>query len=194
MSRADLWNRRYRDKAGIAPDLPVELQQSLALLPPGYTLDLACGDGAASLYLAGLGHRVLAVDFAIEGLKRLERFAAASEASCAVGQCKSEIETCEADLSMADALRGLGRFDNIVLLRYLPEPMLLQQLPALMKRGGYLLIKTFNSDYHRQTGFPQRFCLQPEALKDSLPALTLLKYENGRSQGTVYDSYLYLFK
>ncbi|WP_299203513.1 methyltransferase domain-containing protein [uncultured Amphritea sp.] len=194
MSRADLWNRRYRDKTSVAPELPVELQQSLALLPPGHTLDLACGDGAASLYLAGRGHRVLAVDFAIEGLKRLQRFVTDSVASEELGKRKPEIETREIDLSLPDALSGLGRFDNIVLLRYLPETSLLQRLPELMTPGAYLLIKTLNSDYHRQTGFPERFCLQPEALKDSLPALTLVKYENGLSQGALYDSYLYLFK
>ncbi len=192
MSRADLWNRRYQEKAEIAPDLPIELQHSLALLPPGYTLDLACGDGAASLYLAGLGHRVLAVDFAIEGLKRLQRFAALTNSASA--SLRPEIETLVVDLNAADALCGLGGFDNIVILRYLPEVALLARLPRLMQRGGHLLIKTFNSEYHRQTGFPERFCLQPGALTDCLPGLTLEQYENGLLDGGFYDSYLYAFK
>ena len=194
MSRADLWNRRYRDKADVAPELPVELQQPLALLPAGDTLDLACGDGAASLYLAGRGHRVLAVDFAVEGLKRLQRFATAPAAGDATGKCKPEIKTRQLDLSLPEALTDLGRFDNIVLLRYLPGVSLLQQLPALMQPGARLLIKTFNTDYHRQTGFPERFCLQPGALTALSPDLTLISYENGLSQGSPYDSYLYVFK
>ncbi|WP_372597713.1 methyltransferase domain-containing protein, partial [Amphritea sp.] len=107
MSRADHWNNRYIDKADAAPALPAELQQALGCLSPGRTLDLACGDGAATLYLAAAGHHLVAVDFAVEGLRRLQQFAA---------DLNVEVETQALDLNDSDALSELGRFDNIVIV------------------------------------------------------------------------------
>ncbi|WP_417222995.1 methyltransferase domain-containing protein [Amphritea sp.] len=189
MSRADLWNHRYLSKDISLPALPAELQASLDQLPPGRTLDLACGDGAASLYLAAKGHRILAVDFAVNGLQRLQRFAAQQQFS---------IATQALDLSVPGALDQLAiepghdaRFDNVVILRYLPEVSLLQQLPLQMAPAGRLLIQTFNLEHHRQNGFPERFCLSSAALVDKLPALTLLDYDDGRLKGACFDRYLF---
>lgn len=182
MSRADHWNSRYIDKADAAPALPAELQSALDRLSPGRTLDLACGDGAATLYLASAGHNLVAVDFAVEGLRRLQQFAA---------DLNVEVETQAFDLNDSDALSELGRFDNIVIVRYLPDQTLLDTLPELMKPGARLLIITFNMDHHRQTGFPERFCLHAEELTHSLPLLTLISYDNGSLKGSVFDSYLF---
>nr|WP_320135026.1 methyltransferase domain-containing protein [uncultured Amphritea sp.] len=186
MSRADLWNNRYRDKSSAIPSLPQELQASLILLPVGRTLDLACGDGAASLYLAEKGHQVVAVDFAVEGLLRLQGFAA---------ERHLDIETREIDLSATEALEPLDdEFDNIVILRYLPEPSLLKQLSERMKPAARLLIQTFNVEHHRQTGFSERFCLQADALSQAFPELSLQAYDNGQLQGSVFDRYLFVAK
>ncbi|MDO6563140.1 methyltransferase domain-containing protein [Amphritea sp. 1_MG-2023] len=186
MSRADLWNQRYLSKQAAASTLPAALQASLDQLPPGRTLDLACGDGAASLSLAAQGHQVVAVDFSTEGLQRLQGFAA---------ERQLEIETRESDLSAPQALTGLtGDFDNIVILRYLPEASLLAQLPRYMKPAARLLIQTFNREQHRQTGFPERFCLQPGALSDTLPSLTLQTYDNGLLTGSPFDRYIFVSK
>ncbi|SEQ73995.1 Tellurite resistance protein TehB [Amphritea atlantica] len=182
MSRADLWNKRYLNKTDTAPVLPAELQRQLDSLAPGHTLDLACGDGAAALYLASAGHQLMAVDFAERGLRRLQQFAADHSVT---------VESHRCDLNNPDELRGLGRFDNIVIVRYLPERLLLNMLPDLMKPGAHLLITTFNQEHHLQSGFPLRFCLQPQQLIDQLPRLTLVCYDNGLLKGSVFDSYLF---
>lgn len=189
MSRADLWNHRYLSKDICLPSLPVELQASLDQLPSGRTLDLACGDGAASLYLSAKGHQVTAVDFAVNGLQRLQRFAAEQQLS---------IATQALDLSTPGVLDRLGieqghdgGFDNVVILRYRPDTSLLQQLPIKIAPNGRLLIQTFNLEHHRQNGFPERFCLPSAALIDKLPTLTLLDYEDGLLTGSCFDRYLF---
>lgn len=182
VDRSAIWNTRYLSKSSALVQLPDELQQKLNLLPIGRTLDLACGDGAASLQLAAAGHQVVAVDFAKEGLKRLQMFAA---------EQGSSIDTHRLDLSINGSLSALGCFDNIVILRYLPDSSLLQQLPGLMRPSGRLFISTFNLEHHRQTGFSQRFCLQPLMLCDSFPQFNLIEYENGVEQGGSLDSYLF---
>ncbi|BBB26194.1 class I SAM-dependent methyltransferase [Amphritea japonica] len=180
--RSALWNTRYRSKAKMIAPLPTGLQAKLQQLRKGRTLDLACGEGAASLQLAAEGHDVVAVDFAQEGLNRLQLFAE---------QQRVNVELHELDLNVQGALSALGRFDNIVVLRYLPELSLLRQLPDLMVPSGRLFISTFNQDHHRQTGFSQRFCLKPGELLNSLPQLSLIEYEDGTEKEEPMDSYIF---
>lgn len=182
VDRAAIWNTRYQNKSAVAGQLSDELQTQLGQLPIGRSLDLACGDGAAALQLAAAGHQVVAVDFAKEGLKRLQVFAAEE------GRV---IDTHQLDLSVTGSLSALGCFDNIVILRYLPDLSLLQQLSALMEPSGRLFISSFNLEHHRQTGFSQRFCLKPRMLCDSFPQLKLIEYQNGAEQGRSMDSYLF---
>lgn len=182
VDRAAIWNARYHNKSAVAGQLSDELQIQLGQLPIGRTLDLACGDGAAALQLAAAGHQVVAVDFAKEGLKRLQVFAA---------EQGRVIDTHQLDLSVTGSLSALGCFDNVVILRYLPDFRLLQQLSALMEPSGRLLISSFNLEHHRQTGFSQRFCLKPRMLCDSFPQLKLVEYENGAEQDRCMDSYLF---
>ncbi len=74
MAEADRWNQRYR-----AGDVPwdtgfpsTELRRVMAelRLPPCRVLELGCGAGTNSLWLAQQGHDVTAVDLADEALQR----------------------------------------------------------------------------------------------------------------------------
>jgi len=56
------WNRYYADPAHVVSAADPLLAQAAEMLPPGRALDLACGPGRHSLYLARLGWRVTAVD------------------------------------------------------------------------------------------------------------------------------------
>src|SRR4051794_41982603 len=58
------WDERYRDHEliwGVAPNR--WLEQEARGLRAGAALDLACGEGRNAIWLAGLGWRVVAVDF-----------------------------------------------------------------------------------------------------------------------------------
>ena len=58
------WDERYRDVATINKQPAATLIRALAVWnnPPGDALDLACGAGRHSLYLANAGWHVTAVD------------------------------------------------------------------------------------------------------------------------------------
>ena len=67
----DLWERRYGEAQSVwgwAPNRFVA--EVLGPLPAGRALDLACGEGRNALWLADLGWRVTAVDFAENALAR----------------------------------------------------------------------------------------------------------------------------
>jgi SAM-dependent methyltransferase len=58
------WNRRWRERGFHCEDDPGDLlEQELGGLSPGRALDLGCGAGRASIWLARRGWRVTAVDF-----------------------------------------------------------------------------------------------------------------------------------
>ena len=56
------WDQHYSDPANVDSAADPLLIQAAEMLPPGRALDLACGPGRHSLYLARLGWRVTAVD------------------------------------------------------------------------------------------------------------------------------------
>ncbi len=76
------WDVRYRSgdipwDTGIVPPELVDLVSS-GLLMPGWALDIGCGSGLSSRYLAGHGFRTVGVDLAQSALVRGWRSAAAA--------------------------------------------------------------------------------------------------------------------
>ena len=121
------WNKRYLDKTKGEPTPPVFLVNNWQLLTPGRVLDVAAGDGAASLFLAHkTGFRVTAADIAEEGLKRLSAFAA--QRDCA-------IETCCIDLDQAEQVNSLGCFDSVVISYFKPSELTVSEGDTVIFRN-----------------------------------------------------------
>lgn len=70
--RAEDWDQRYTEDRQWSAEPNRLIADLLAGLPPGDAVDLAAGEGRHALWLAGLGWRVTAVDFAGAGLARGE--------------------------------------------------------------------------------------------------------------------------
>jgi SAM-dependent methyltransferase len=65
------WDERYRTAESVWGAQPNRwVEQEVSGLTPGVALDLACGEGRNAVWLAGLGWRVLAVDFSRVGLEK----------------------------------------------------------------------------------------------------------------------------
>jgi SAM-dependent methyltransferase len=73
---AHAWDDRYAAVDRVWSSGPNQLvAETLAGLPPGDALDLACGEGRNALWLAGLGWRVTALDFSRVAVERGRRLA-----------------------------------------------------------------------------------------------------------------------
>jgi SAM-dependent methyltransferase len=135
------------------------------LVPPGRVLDVAAGKGRHSRLFLELGHKVLAIDREIGGLRALTGTAG--------------FEARENDLEIGgDALPG-ERFAAVVVSNYLHRP-LLPALIAAVAPGGWLMYETFavgNEKFGRPSN--PDFLLRPGELIEAVQnRLEIVAYEN----------------
>jgi tellurite methyltransferase len=140
------WDSRYRAGKD-TDDKPSELL-SLALeyAPPGRALDLACGGGRNSIYLAENGWQVCAVDASAEGLK-LARLRAAER--------QVEIEFVNGDLEKGEFEIEVESFNLIGDFFYLQRD-LWPHIRAGLKPGGH-----FVSEIHLESSAPWLKAMNP---------------------------------
>ncbi len=177
MSKADQakWNERYRSGAFAERTHPSALLEAwLSRLPPGCgcsrgrALDLACGAGRNSLFLARHGFEVTGIDVSSEGLKRA---AASTE--------REGLKVTWIRHDLDDGLTVSGPFDVICLFRYF-NPDVIRRLPSLLATDGILMVEE-----HLATDQPvagpanPAFRVQSGELRDLLPDLEVLHQEEG---------------
>ena len=134
--------------------------------PNGEVLDLACGNGRHTRYLASLDKRVTAVDIDVSGVAALAD--------------QDRIEIIAADLEQDAWPLNNREFDGIVVVNYLFRP----HFPSLIKAlrdGGVLIFDTFargNEKYGRPRN--PAYLLEPgELLTAFAPDLSIVAYDYG---------------
>ena len=171
MSKADRakWDERYRTGAfAERPHPSALLEDWIGRLPPGRALDLACGAGRNSLFLARRGFEVTGIDVSGEGLRR-----AATNAQ------RQGLKVTWMPHDLDDGLPLSGKFDAVCLFRYL-NPDLIRRLPSILAADGILMVEE-----HLATDQPvagpanPAFCVQPGELRRLLPGLKVLQQEEG---------------
>ena len=110
---ATTWNERYSQAEPVWPKSPNKwVVNEMGGHVPGVALDLGCGEGRNSIWLADQGWRVTAVDFALKALDRARE--RAREEAAQTG-AELQISWVQADLTRYEA--AAGRYD-LVLLTY----------------------------------------------------------------------------
>ncbi|MDQ6775707.1 MAG: class I SAM-dependent methyltransferase [Actinomycetota bacterium] len=173
------WNRRYSER-GLEPfpGRPSEwLVENRELLvgraggarPAHFALDVACGFGRNSRYLAELGFTVDAVDISDVAVAALR--AAAGERGLTVDACRMDLE--------AEPL-PVARYDVIVQLNYLQRD-LFGALAAALAPGGILLVETVTRAHMDELGnrFDPRFVLGDNELLHAFGDLLVRHYREG---------------
>jgi SAM-dependent methyltransferase len=135
------------------------------LQPGTRVLDVACGHGRNSRYLAGRGCRVTAVD---------------SDPACGPSLAGvASVEFRLADLERDPWPFDGQSFDAVVVIHYLHRP-LLPHLAAALAPGGLLIYETFAAG-NEQFGRPRNpdFLLRRRELLDAFADLRVLAFEDG---------------
>lgn len=167
-----MWDERYDTDDYVYGIHPNKFLVSIAdKIPVGKTLCLAEGEGRNAVYLASLGHDVVAVDSSAVGLKKAKRLAQ---------QKGVEIETVVQNLEELDIQPN--SWDAIVsIFCHLPEASrkaLHTKVQAGLRSGGMYVLEGFTPDQLKfKTGGPP----SPERLfhlQDLAEELDGLEYEH----------------
>jgi len=144
------------------------LERVHVLAPPGRALDLACGTGRASVFLALAGRDVEGWDVDPSALERARAFA---------DRAGVRARFVERDLESGPLAEAPGEYALVVVLRYLHRP-LFPWIARALAPGGLLVLETFLRGQER-FGHPRRprHLLEPGELADAFPALELLELE-----------------
>lgn len=171
------WNVRYRHKMatpGFVAEPVLVLQEFAHLLPAsGEALELACGLGANSLMLAQMGLDTSAWDISDVAVEHLR----------AEARRRGLMLHAEARDLLASPPPP-GRFDVVVVSRYLERPLMPAILRAL-RPGGLLYYQTFVAERVSERGPPDGpYRLSPNELLELCRGLRILAY---REEGRVGD-------
>jgi len=146
---------------------PWVLRHAGRLAPGSAVLDVACGAGRHTRFLAARGHHVTATDIDLTGVIDL------AEAD--------RVELVACDLEHSPWPFATRRFDGIVVTNYLFRPLFTDLLAGLAA-GGVLIVDTFAAG-NEQFGRPRNpaFLLRPGELLEAFAAdLHVIAYDHGR--------------
>lgn len=133
------------------------------LTPGSRVLDVACGSGRHTRWLAAQGFRVTAVDRDAQAVSSLHSIA----------------EVVVADMEQGPWPMPSRLFDAVIVTHYLWRP-LMPVLREVLAPGGRLVMETF-AQGQQQWGRPQRpeFLLQPAELLAMCQGMHILAFEDG---------------
>ena len=160
------WNERYR----VEPYDFTPLEWLVALGPKlrparagARALDLACGGGRNSLFLARLGYQVDAWDISEVALEILHTELARTNEALDVRPRRVDLEAVELPI---------GEYDLVLDAHYLDRG-LLPALVSALRPGGLLLVHTFLQP--RAGAYDPAHALEPGELRRTLAELTELE-------------------
>jgi tellurite methyltransferase len=128
------WDERYRKRPASTEPSALLRQFSEILPSQGTALDLACGAGRNSVFLAQRGLRVTGVDSSREALEKGRELAL---------QSAVEAEWVEADLESFELPHAA--FD-LAIVFYYRDPRLYPRLRAAVRPGGLVIYQTFTRE------------------------------------------------
>jgi tellurite methyltransferase len=165
MTPLEKWNERYRGGEHGGSDPSPIVVHAAGLMPPGSSLDLACGAGRNALWLAEHGWSVTAVDGSDEAVAILRRRAA---------ERGLRIDIRLIDLECAPLPFQGGSFDLVCDILYLQRD-LFPILRRLVRPGGLFVGSIHvNDDSPAAQPMNPAFLLEPGELRRYLPGWEVL--------------------
>ena len=133
------WDDRYKKQSGTQAVATV-LKENISLLPKeGLALDIACGTGANTFFLASLGMEVEAWDFSKVAIDEIK------------GLLKGGEKVYPEEISISSACFKEHKFDLILSCHYL-DRAIAQAIYDATEPGGLIIYQTFTSEMRFQVG------------------------------------------
>ncbi len=155
------WNRRFEVQESYLGECPspflVQEMERIKILSPGSdALDIACGEGRNSVYLAQHGFNVVGLDISDIGLTKGRKRALAEGVE--VNFRRVDLDDCIIE----------GAFDLILNFNFLLRNLIPAEVASL-KPGGLLLFDTLMASEQLQSHNPE-YLLQPGELRRTFAA------------------------
>ena len=176
------WDEKFKNRGKKAMDAEESLVENLDILQPGSVLDVACGDGRNSLFLAKKDFDVTAIDFSEKALERLRAFA---------DEEGLRINTAKTDLSKNEAIQALGMFDNIVVNHYRPDKRLIQELKNHLREGGIFFISGFGEGHEPDVKVRKEDLITSTDFEEMKTSFDLIKFEEKQDDRGYFVTYVF---
>ena len=160
------WNQRYAEDSYRKTNPVTLLSDWLPQIPVGKALDVACGAGRNTIFLAEAGFQVDAIDISHKGLQQTAH--KATESGLAVNCIEHDLD---------ESYAFTTDYDLIIVLWYV-NLKLITQLCECLAPGGFLLCEEHLRSEQEVIGPGNPdFRVAPGALRDAVSTLDLLLYE-----------------
>lgn len=177
MNSKNKWNEKYRDRINqFKESLPnTRLTNLSAYLKGGSAVDLACGLGSNSQYLAKLNYEVHAYDISDVAINYLKEQVVGHNLSIHPTVC---------DLTEWNKLNlQKNDFDLVIITNYL-DRLIFPFVKSIIKEKGYFFMETFYLSPYKQTlDISNQFKLQPQELLNEFGDWKVLYYEENEPEG-----------
>lgn len=158
------WNNLFLNRKAMFPPENY-LVENIDFLQGDTFLDLGCGDGRNTLYLAEKGFKVTAADFSETGLQKINALN------------KPEITTIQCDCNNVAELQQIGTFNSIILSHFIPDFDSLKFLPQLLRSKGTILMIAFHKKMRKQREDSKNLILGFDELHKAIPQMNYIKKE-----------------
>ena len=174
-------DKQYADSTGAAQPatfLRQVFETDAWQLPRGRALDIACGKGRNSRYLAGLGFEVVAMDISAIALAEARK--------------RAELKQLRIDWRQTDLDRvelGETVYHVVANFNYL-QRSLIPQIKRAVKLGGYVIYETYLID-QKEIGHPKNpdYLLRHNELLKHFDDFRVLYYREGKFSESGQASY-----
>lgn len=171
------WNTKYQErmKELVEPVPNPRLKNLSAYLLGGQALDLACGLGGNSLFLAKMNYQLEAIDISDIAINFIQEQATNHNLN---------ILPRVSDLTNGDDLHcGDNSYDLVVLTYYL-DRSLFPIIKRMIKKKGYFFMETFyQSQQFENQGVSNDYKLQTQELLSEFGDWTILFFEENEQEG-----------
>jgi tellurite methyltransferase len=171
------WNRKYKERLDSfdVPEANARLKNLSQYLNGGTALDIACGLGANSVFLAEIGYHVEALDLSDVAINYVNELSKLHQLS---------VSPCLCDLT---DWRNLNVNDNsvdLVVITYYLDRSIFPFVKASIRENGYFFMETFYlSPQTEQQNVSDQYKLRPKELLTEFGDWQVLYYEENEKEG-----------
>ncbi len=159
-----------------------KLMNNIKIFKKGTVLDIASGDGRNAIYLAQNNFKVTAIDFSIEALRKLERYAE---------EIKVLVTTQKVDLRNTEELKDMGQFDNIVINHYRLQKEILDKLYKSITKDGILFVNGFGEGHIPNDKIRENDLLHSRDFENLGIYFNLISHEEMKDDIGVFETYIF---